>query len=257
VTSKKEIIEDLLFNFSDIEKQAYTIQKKHLKSGVILSSLNGRQIEHFKSNRLASDINKNLYYLISNIFEISQLDKIRGNLGKLLLFPDDVLKISLLDTHNNHILSKNFNVDSELSKINYHKICDIFKIDNSNPNIRFKVCLIKESSSRKKAEQDDLIFESVLFYQRTLNFINEKMEVLMIQNKKDIVYERKKFWNTHVASYPNIVFDDVFEIKNIEYRFNSEMNNEKIVEASERDNSYLLKIKKIMEQLEKPEFWIS
>lgn len=256
MTNKKEIVEQLLFNFSDIEKSAYTNQKEQLKKGIILSSLNGRQIEHFQSNRLASNINKNLYYLISNIFEINQLDKIRGNLGKLLLFPEDLIQISTLDTNNNEIIGKHLLINLELEKINYNKICDMFKIDNSKP-VRFKVKLVQEGMSRKKAEQDDLIFETILFYQRTLNFINEKLEILTIQNKKEILSERIKLWNNNLASYPNIVFDDVFELKNIEYRFNSELSNEKILKPSERDNSYLHKLKKIMEQLEYPEFWIS
>jgi hypothetical protein len=269
---------DQLFNlnFSDPDQEFYFNQKNALKKGILFSPLNGQQINYLKSNQLISSEHKATDYLLFHAFYINEFSTLRNKLCKIIVFPEEKLLISFYhqgvkfkeETKKVTLKKKNktFTDTSSSLKVSWHELVSSIKDEYKMQDITVEVKLITESLHRLNAEENDFIFDSFKAWYKICGEIKEKMEVLQILNKENILNERIKLWGFNsfseniLSSLTDVNFShkNIFLIGNLNYHFLNDLSNEEISNLNSFEESYLIKAQLLSNQLlTKDVLWIN
>lgn len=261
---------NLLFNlnFLDSEQNFYLAQKESLLRGIRFSILNGQLINYLQSNQLISNEETVTNYLLVHAFYLNKFSVLRGKLCKILVFPEDELLLTFF--HKEQIiyqLRHQFDSQSDNFKISARNLSKLIPFHYHPADLAIEVKLLTASKFRLAAEQQDFIWESDLAWDKCLQDINQKMEVLAILHKKSILNERIKLWGftefqnleqlNHLG--PLLVnHKDVFLLSQMNYHFMQELSNSEILSLNALDQSYLAKAKLLAKKLQNQEIiWVS
>lgn len=259
---------DYLFDldFTDLEQEVYIQQKQSLLKGIKFSPVNGVLINYVKSNQLIQNDNKASEYLLHHAFYVNTFPSLRGKLSKLVIFPEEEFLITVI--HNEIPVQEVMHCfkDDKNLKVNLNHLYSLLHTQYELKDLILEVKLIKMSPLRMAAELNDNIFDSYKEVLKIHSNFSNKMEVLLILNKPQVLKERIKLWGfenytkelIESLSPLNLKIKDLYWLSTIDYHFLNHVSNEDLFTMNTIDESYIRKVKTLLNQLKNHDvLWVS